>query len=102
MPAFDLDTFADNGILRETSVRAAFADLDWEQYRGKTVHIRGCGKTMVPTWAYLMAAAHLALVAKRITFGEDRSPMSIFVPDEFKKQIESSAPTSSDKPQDVR
>ena len=102
MPAFDLDTFAEEGILREATVRAAFDSLNWEQYRGKTVHIRGCGKATVPTWAYLMAAAHLAQVAKRITFGEDQSPMLIFVPEEFKKQIEPKVSADSDKTQEVR
>jgi hypothetical protein len=79
MPLFDLETFADDGILREQSVRAAFAAFDWEQYRDKTVHVRGCGKIHVPTWAYLMTAAHLALVARQITFGEEQSPTPIFL-----------------------
>ena len=91
MPAFDLDTFAEGGILREKTVREAFATHDWEQYRGKTVHIRGCGQTTFPTWAFLMAAAHLALVARRITFGEDRSPMEIFIPEDFKKKLAQSS-----------
>ncbi len=91
MPAFDLDDFAEGGVLREKSVREAFETYDWEQYRGKTVHIRGCGKATFPTWAYLMAAAHLALVAKRITFGEDRSPMEIFIPEEFKAKLKAAA-----------
>ena len=79
MPLFDLEAFADGGILREQKVREAFATYDWEQYRGKTVHVRGCGQTPVPTWAYLMTAAHLAQVARKITFGEEQSPMAIFV-----------------------
>ena len=79
MPQFDLESFADNGILREQAVREAFARHDWEQYRDKTVHVRGCGNIVVPTWAYLMAAAYLSQVARRITFGEEKSPLPIFV-----------------------
>lgn len=79
MPQFDLESFAENGILREQSVRDAFARHDWEQYRDKTVHIRGCGNILVPTWAYLMMAAYLAQYARKITFGEEQSPMSVFV-----------------------
>jgi hypothetical protein len=79
MPQFDLESFAENGILREQSVREAFARHDWEQYRDKAVHIRGCGNILVPTWAYLMTASHLAQYARKITFGEEQSPMSIFV-----------------------
>ncbi len=77
MPLFDLEQFARDGMLREESVRAAFADWDWEQYRGKTVHIRGCGATPIPTWVYLMCAARLGRTARRITFGEEKSPMMI-------------------------
>jgi hypothetical protein len=78
MPHFDLEAFAENGLLREQSVRDAFARHDWEQYRGKTVHVRGCGSILVPTWAYLMTAAYLSQVARRITFGEEQSPTPIF------------------------
>jgi hypothetical protein len=79
MPHFDLETFAENGILREQAVREAFDRHDWEQYRDKTVHVRGCGNILVPTWAYLMTAAYLSQVARRITFGEEQAPMPIFV-----------------------
>lgn len=82
MPHFDLETFAENGLLREQSVREAFARHDWEQYRDKTVHVRGCGNILVPTWAYLMTAAYLSQVARRITFGEEKSPTAIFVKSE--------------------
>ncbi|MBI3871745.1 MAG: DUF2480 family protein [candidate division Zixibacteria bacterium] len=78
MPLFDIESFADGGILCEAEVRTKFAAWDWEQYRDKTVHVRGCGQIIVPTWAYLMAAAHLGRVAKKITFGEEQSPMPIF------------------------
>lgn len=78
MPLFDLESFAENGILREQAVREAFDKYDWEQYRDKTVHVRGCGHILVPTWAYLMTASYLANVARRITFGEEQSPITIF------------------------
>ncbi|MBI5867879.1 MAG: DUF2480 family protein [candidate division Zixibacteria bacterium] len=78
MPRFDFDSYAEGGIIRESTVREAFAKIDWETYRDKTVHIQGCSAVVIPTWAYLMAAAHLALVARKITFGEDSSPMPIY------------------------
>lgn len=83
MPHFDLESFAEGGILREQNVRAAFARHDWEQYRDKTVHVRGCGNLLVPTWAYLMTAAHLAQVARKITFGEEMAPLPVFSREEF-------------------
>jgi hypothetical protein len=89
MPAFDLETFAENGILRENSVREAFASFDWEKYRNKTVHIRGCAQIAIPTWAFVMATAYLSQVAKRITFGEDRDPMPIFAREQAQEQTQS-------------
>jgi len=79
MPLFDLESFAENGILREKTLREAFAKMDWEKYRDKSVHVRGCGQVAIPTWAYLMTAAHLALVARKITYGEEMSPIPVFV-----------------------
>jgi hypothetical protein len=78
VPRFDFDAIAENGVIRETTVRDAFARIDWEVYRDKTVHIQGCGSAVIPTWAYLMAAANLSQVARKITFGEDSHPMPIF------------------------
>ena len=77
MPVFDLGEFAVNGIIRERSLREAFARYNWGSLRGKSVHIRGCGEIPVPTWAYIMAAAQIAQVAKKITFGEEQSPIPI-------------------------
>lgn len=79
MPLFDLESFAENGILREKTLREAFAQMDWEKYRDKSVHVRGCGQVAIPTWAYLMTAAQLALVARKITYGEEMSPIPVFV-----------------------
>jgi hypothetical protein len=78
VPRFDFDAFAEGGVIRETKVREAFAQIEWEVYRDKTVHIQGCSPVVIPTWAYLMAAANLSQVARKITFGEDSHPMLIF------------------------
>jgi len=78
MPLFDLEQFSDNGMLREESFRRQLDAHDWEQYRGKSVHIRGCGSMPVPTWAYLMTAAKLGTVARKITFGEEQAPLVVF------------------------
>ncbi len=86
MPAFDLEVFAEGGILREKTLREAFATLDWERYRDTSVHIRGCGSVLIPAWAYLMTAAHLSQVARKITYGEEQAPMPIFVRSEFESR----------------
>lgn len=78
MPVFDLQEFAVDGIIREQALRDAFAHYNWESLRDKSVHLRGCGEITVPSWAYIMAAAHIAPVARRLTFGEEQAPMPIF------------------------
>jgi hypothetical protein len=78
MPIFDLQEFAVEGIIRERNLRDAFARYNWDSLRGKSVHIRGCGEIAVPTWAYIMAAAHIAQVAKKISYGEEQAPIPVF------------------------
>jgi hypothetical protein len=86
MPHFDLETFAENGILREKTLREAFEQMDWEKYRDKSVHVRGCGNVTIPTWAYLMTASYLAQVARKITYGEEMAPIPVFIRSEFEAQ----------------
>ncbi len=86
MPAFDLEEFAEDGILREKTLRAAFEEIDWEKYRDKSVHVRGCGQVTVPTWAYLMTAAYLSQVARKISYGEEQAPIPVFVRSEYVEQ----------------
>ena len=89
MPVFDLQEFAIDGIIRERNLREAFAHYNWESLRGKSVHIRGCGEIAVPSWAYVMAAAYIARVAKKISFGEEQAPIPIFdETTEFSAEVE--------------
>jgi len=78
MPVFDLQEFAIDGIIRERNLRDAFAHYDWESLRGKTVHLKGCGEITVPVWAYAMAAANIARVARKITYGEEQNPIPVY------------------------
>ena len=55
------------------------ANIDWAQFKGKRVLIRGCANAVVPTWAFLILTAHLAEYVERIYFGELRSAVKIFV-----------------------
>ncbi|MBD3299471.1 MAG: DUF2480 family protein [candidate division Zixibacteria bacterium] len=87
MPLFDLESFAENGILRESTLRSAFESMDWEQFRDKSVHVRGCGQVMIPTWAYLMTAAYLSQVARKITYGEEQMPIPVFVRKDVEEHI---------------
>jgi len=76
-----MDDFLDGGILKEKSFRKQVAEIDWSQYKGDRVLVRGCSEVPVPTWAYLILTAQLAQFVDRIYFGELRSAVKIFVRD---------------------
>ncbi|MCH8011809.1 MAG: DUF2480 family protein [Candidatus Marinimicrobia bacterium] len=73
-----LDDFLEGGILRETSFRAFVDEIDWSQYQGKRVMIKGCADVPLPTWAYLIITARLAQHADYILYGEPCSAVKIF------------------------
>jgi len=79
METIFLNDFLDGEILREKVFREKVANIDWSQYAGKRVLIKGCSEVPIPTWAYLILTAELAQFVKRIYFGELRSAVKIFV-----------------------
>ena len=81
MTTISLDDFLDGGILKEKSFRKQVDEIDWSQYKGDRVLVRGCSEVPVPTWAYLILTAQLAQFVDRIYFGELRSAVKIFVRD---------------------
>ena len=81
MTTISMDDFLDCGILKEKSFRKQVAEIDWSQYKGDRVLVRGCSEVPVPTWAYLILTAQLAQFVDRIYFGELRSAVKIFVRD---------------------
>ena len=81
METIHLEDFLHEGVIREKKFREKVAEIDWTQYRGKRVRLRGCANVPVPTWAFLIITAHLAEYVERIYFGELRSAVKIFVKD---------------------
>ena len=79
METIHLDDFLHEGVIREKKFREKVAEIDWAQYGGKRVLLRGCADVPVPTWAFLIITAHLAEYVDRIYFGELRSAVKIFV-----------------------
>lgn len=79
METIHLDDFLDEGLIREKVFRKKVSEIDWAQFKGKRVLIRGCANAVVPTWAFLILTAHLAEYVERIYFGELRSAVKIFV-----------------------
>jgi len=79
MTTIQMDDFLDEGILKEKSFRKQAENIDWSQYQGDRVLVRGCSSVPVPTWAYLILTAQLAQYADRIYYGELRSAVKVFV-----------------------
>ena len=79
METIHLDDFLHEGVIKEKVFREKIAQIDWTQYRGKRVLLRGCADVPVPTWAFLIITAHLAEYVERIYFGELRSAVKIFI-----------------------
>jgi hypothetical protein len=56
-------------ILKEKDFREYIKQHDWKQYNGKHVAVTCTADAIVPTWAYMLVATHLAPVAKTIFHG---------------------------------
>ncbi len=52
--------------------------IDWEQYRGAKVVVKGCSDVHVPVSAYVEATSQLSSVAASVMYGEPCSTVPIF------------------------
>ena len=78
MDTIYLDDFLCDQIIKEKEFRQKVVSKNWEKYSNKKVLIKGCAKSPVPTWAYLIIATELTKHAKSIYFGESCSAIKIF------------------------
>ena len=78
MKTIYLEDFLQDGMLKEKFFRQKIDELNWDDFQGKRVLIKGCSEAPIPTWAYLIITAHLSQKAKRISFGELRQAIKIF------------------------
>lgn len=56
-------------ILREKDFREFVKDHDWSVYEGKNVAVTCSVDAIVPTWAYMLLAVHLAPYVHTVVFG---------------------------------
>lgn len=69
------------GGLEELEARIFFDSLskvDWQQYSGEKVVIKGCSKVAVPTAAYVEATRLIRRYAASIMYGEPCSTVPVF------------------------
>lgn len=78
MEVIDFADLVSGGMVQEEAFNQKLSSIPWQNYKGKEVLIRGCASFPVPTWAYMMLAARLAGVARKISYGEEKSPLPIY------------------------
>ena len=77
MDTIFLDDYLSDEIIKEKEFRQKIEETNWKKYLDKKVLIKGCAKSPVPTWAYLIIATKLTQYAKSIYFGESCSAIKI-------------------------
>ena len=78
METINLEDFLSEGILKEKEFRNKTNQVNWQQYEGKKVLIKGCTSVPVPMWSYLVIAAQLSQFADQVLYGEACSAVPIF------------------------
>ena len=78
METIYLDDFLSDVVIKEDEFRNKVSKVDWEKYSDKKVLIKGCTKSPVPIWSYLIITAELSSYAKTIFFGEPCSLVKIY------------------------
>ncbi|MGB3548421.1 MAG: DUF2480 family protein [Saprospiraceae bacterium] len=58
-------------ILKEKDFRAALAEHDWEQYRGKILLVYCSADAIIPVWAYMLTATYAAPAAVDVFQGSE-------------------------------
>jgi hypothetical protein len=66
-------------ILKEKDYRAALKEFDFSLFQNKTVAIYCSADAIIPHWAYMLAASHLAPYSNKLFFGN---------PDQVKKEVQ--------------
>ena len=70
--------FGDEAAFYRQALYEAFNQIDFEQYKGQRVIIKGCSDRPVPPDAYVELTRRLRPVAKSIMFGEPCSTVPIY------------------------
>lgn len=80
-------------LVRDHFIRA-LEQVDWSEYEGIPVVIKGCGSRLVPANAYLVATQKLQAVAGKIMYGEPCSSVPLW----RRRQAAAERPAATAKP----
>jgi hypothetical protein len=84
MPGMEIKSFdispllAEGLVLREKDFRICIQQINWAEYRGGHVAVYCSTDAIIPYWAYMLIASHLAEFATSVRLGR---------PDEWKEEI---------------
>lgn len=70
--------YGDLEVLEQALYEKAFKNIDWKSFTDSKVVIKGCGKFLVPTYAYVEATRNLLPYASSIMYGEPCSTVPIY------------------------
>lgn len=88
---FDIKDFLFHGlILKEMDFRQSLKDHSWEQYRNAYLTVFCSTDAIIPTWAYMLVAAHAAGFALDVSFGSKQEFLNLY----FREKIRSIDPAT--------
>ncbi len=70
--------FGSSSELESYLFQETLAGINWEQYRGAKVVIKGCSKLEVPTSAYVMVSSYLQPIVASMMYGEPCSTVPLY------------------------
>ena len=62
-------------ILKEKEFRAALQAIDWQAYQDRILAITCTADAIIPSWAYMLIAAHAQPYAKAIVLGDRQTAL---------------------------
>ncbi|MBD3403977.1 DUF2480 family protein [candidate division GN15 bacterium] len=71
------DLLADGAFFEDSFIEQANA-VDWSQYAGAKVLVRGCNSTVIPPWAYMYLTGKLAGVARSVRYGNEHDNIVVY------------------------
>lgn len=77
-PNVNMMVFGSLEDLENKLYEQALAQIDFEQYRGARVVVKGCSKVQVPTYVYVEITRRLKPIVKSLMFGEPCSTVPLF------------------------
>jgi len=87
--SFPLDSFLEEGILREKTFRQRLAEHSFEIYRDKYVLIPELSDAIIPYWAYMLVSSSLSPYAAMVYSGSLQEFKEFVVMNEFLRELSS-------------